>query len=138
MKLSVCIEVLWPSQPIRVMSSTVSLPNHMFSWVVLVLQAINQYLCTFFPQKLTTALLESVEERMTIENISRSISTVECCRTQQGSNRDLITSRTHIRLSHRGRQDEAKKWAKCFIPSNLSRVNKCYVTTLCNVPWLIY
>ena len=27
---SVCIAVLWPSQPIRVMSSTVSLPNHIF------------------------------------------------------------------------------------------------------------
>ena len=24
----VCVEVLWPSQPTRVMSSAVSLPNH--------------------------------------------------------------------------------------------------------------
>ena len=28
--LFVCVEVLWPSQPIRVMSSTVSLPNTLF------------------------------------------------------------------------------------------------------------
>ena len=25
-----CVEVLWPSQPIRVMSSTVILPSHLF------------------------------------------------------------------------------------------------------------
>ena len=29
--LFVCVEVLWPSQPIGVMSSTVSLPNHTFT-----------------------------------------------------------------------------------------------------------
>ena len=28
--LFVCVEVLWPSQPNRVMSSAVSLPNHTF------------------------------------------------------------------------------------------------------------
>ena len=33
----VCVEVLWPSQPIRVMLSVVSLPNHTFSWAGLVL-----------------------------------------------------------------------------------------------------
>ena len=27
----VCVEVLWPSQPIGVMSSVVSLPNHTFT-----------------------------------------------------------------------------------------------------------
>ena len=29
--LFVCVEVLWPSQPDGVMSSAVSLPNHMFT-----------------------------------------------------------------------------------------------------------
>ena len=29
--LLVCVEVLWPSQPNGVMSSAVSLPNHMFT-----------------------------------------------------------------------------------------------------------
>ena len=29
--LFVCVEGLWPSQPSGVMSSTVSLPNHMFT-----------------------------------------------------------------------------------------------------------
>ena len=29
--LFVCVEVLWPSQPNGVMSSAVSLPNHMFT-----------------------------------------------------------------------------------------------------------
>ena len=37
-------------------------------------------LCLSFCQKLTTALLESAGGRMTVENISWSISTKECCR----------------------------------------------------------
>ena len=31
LELFVCVEVLWPSQPNGVMSSAVSLPNHMFT-----------------------------------------------------------------------------------------------------------
>ena len=31
MGINVCVEVLWPSQPNRVKSSAVSLPNHMFT-----------------------------------------------------------------------------------------------------------
>ena len=50
----VCVEVLRPSQPIWVLSSVVSLPKtHTFFWEGLVLLAINQYLCTFFHQKLS-------------------------------------------------------------------------------------
>ena len=40
----------------------VSLPNHTFPGEGFVLKVVNQHLCTFFPQKLTTALLESAEE----------------------------------------------------------------------------
>ena len=40
--LSVCVEVLRPSQPNGVMSSAASLPNHTFTWQA-VLQAVNQY-----------------------------------------------------------------------------------------------
>ena len=36
-RLFVCVEDLQPSQPIRVMSSAVSLPIHTFSWAGLVL-----------------------------------------------------------------------------------------------------
>ena len=43
-------EVLRPSQPIRVMSSMVNLPNLTFSWAGLVPSGIKQYLCTFFLQ----------------------------------------------------------------------------------------
>ena len=59
----VCVEVLRPSQLIRVMSSLVSLPNHTFFWKGLILKATYQYLCTFFRQKLITAPLESAERR---------------------------------------------------------------------------
>ena len=57
----VCVEVLRPSQPIGVLLSAFNLPNNTFSWAGLVLWAVNQYLCTFICQILTTALLESVE-----------------------------------------------------------------------------
>ena len=57
------VEVLRPNQPMRVVLSTVILPNHTFSWTGLVLLDVNQYLCTFFCQKHTTALLESAEGR---------------------------------------------------------------------------
>ena len=60
--LFVCVEVLQPSEPIGVILSSIILPGYTFSWAGLVL-AVKQYLCTFFHQKLTTALLESVEER---------------------------------------------------------------------------
>ena len=63
MEYFVCVGVLRPSQPTGVMSSAVSLPNHTFSCAGLVLLAVNQYLCTFFRQKLATALLKSVERR---------------------------------------------------------------------------
>ena len=53
-----CVEVLWPIQPIRVMSGMVSLPNPTFFWVGLVPYTVNQYVYTFFCQKQTTALLE--------------------------------------------------------------------------------
>ena len=40
---------------------------------------------------------------MTVQNISRSISTKECCQTSRDQTHDLlITSRTGIRLSHLG------------------------------------
>ena len=75
----VCVEVLQPSQPNGVMSSMVSLPTTLLlgrlsplsGWPVL---------CTFFYQKLITALFcISRRERMTVANISWSISTKECC-----------------------------------------------------------
>ena len=68
------------------MSSTVSLPNHTFSWAGLVLQAIYQYLCTFFLQKLICPSLINSREKITVENISKSISAKECYRTQRESN----------------------------------------------------
>ena len=52
-----CVEVLRPSQPIRVMLSVV-----VYLMTGLILYEVNQYLCTFFCQKLTTAILELAEE----------------------------------------------------------------------------
>ena len=48
-------------------------------------------------------------ERMTVENISWSLSTKECCRPRRRSTRDLlVSSRTRIQLSYRGRHKELR------------------------------
>ena len=45
-------------------------------------------------------------ERMTVENLSWSISTKECCRPGEGwTSKPLITSQTRIQLSHQGRHN---------------------------------
>ena len=64
----VCVEVLWPSQPNGVMSSVVNLPNHTFT---------GQHI--FLPETDNCPSWISGRERMTVENISWSISTKECC-----------------------------------------------------------
>ena len=62
-------------------------------------------MCTFFRQKLTTALLESAEGReWRKKNISWSNLHERMLPTSGGRTRDLlITSRMRIQLSHRGR-----------------------------------
>ena len=61
-------------------------------------------MCTFFHQKLTTALLESVEGREWPKKIFHDqISMKECCQPGGGRIRNLlITSWTRIQLSHWG------------------------------------
>ena len=58
----VCVEVLQPSQPNGVMLSAVSLPNHTFTGQALSSKQLTS-IVHILSQKLTTALLESVEGR---------------------------------------------------------------------------
>ena len=60
-QMFVLVKVLQPSQPIRLMLSAVSLPNH-FSWAGLVLYAFNHVLMHILSSELTIALLESAGE----------------------------------------------------------------------------
>ena len=61
-------------------------------------------LCNSFARNWHLPFLISGRERMTVENISWSILTKECCRPRAGRTRNLlITSWTRIQLSHRGR-----------------------------------
>ena len=62
-------------------------------------------MCTFFsPETGNCPSWISRREKMTIENISWSIFTKECCQPSMGQTCNLlITSRTGIQLSHRGR-----------------------------------
>ena len=67
--LFVCVEVLRPSQLNGVMLSAVSLPNHTFTGHVHILSSETDNCPSWI----------SGRERMTVENISRSISMKECC-----------------------------------------------------------
>ena len=82
--LFVCVDVLQPSQPSGVMSCAVSLPNHTFTtkstkWLTSIVHILS-------PETDNCPSWISKRERMTVENISRSISTKECCQPVQGLN----------------------------------------------------
>ena len=77
--LFVCVEVLWPSQPNGVMSSAVSLPNHMFTGQALSSKRLTSIVHILSPETDNCPSWISGRERMTVENISWSISTKECC-----------------------------------------------------------
>ena len=82
----VCVEVLRPSQPNRVMSSAVSLPNHTFTGQALSSKRLTSIVHILSPETDNCPSWISGRERMTVENISWSISTKECCRPRRGSN----------------------------------------------------
>ena len=85
-KLFVCVEVLRPSQPNGVMSSAVSLPNHTFTGQALSSKRLTSIVHILSPETDNCPSWISGRERMTVENISWSISTKECCRPRRGSN----------------------------------------------------
>ena len=75
-----CVEVLRPSQPNEVMSSAVSLPNHTFTGQAWSSKRLyNKYCAHSFARNWQLPFLNQ-RERMTVENISGSISTKDCCR----------------------------------------------------------
>ena len=82
----VCVEVLRPSQPNGVTSSAVSLPNHTFTGQALSSKRLTSIVHILSPETDNCPSWISGRERMTVENISWSISTKECCRPRQGSN----------------------------------------------------
>ena len=93
-----------PSQPIRVMSSVASLPNHTFPGHALSSEQMTEYLCTLFYQKLTTALLESAEGREWPQKIFHDQSQQKIVARPYGDPTCdlLITSWTGIWLNHQG------------------------------------
>ena len=75
-----------PSQPNGVMSSVVSLPNHTFTGQALSSKRLTSIVHILSPETDNCPSWISGRERMTVENISWSISTKECCL--------LVSSRT--------------------------------------------
>ena len=82
----VCVEVLRPRQPNVVMSSAVSLPNHTFTGQALPSKRLTSIVHIPSPETDNCPSWISGRERMTVENISWSISTKECCRPRRGLN----------------------------------------------------
>ena len=80
----VCVEVLRPSQPSGVMSSAVSLPNHTFTGQTKSSKRLTSIVHILSPETDNCPSWISGRERMTVENISWSISTKECCRPRGG------------------------------------------------------
>ena len=84
--LFVCVQILRPSQPNGVMSSVVSLPNHMFTGQALSSKRLTSTVHILSPETDNCPSWISDRERMTVENISQSISTKGCCRPRRGLN----------------------------------------------------
>ena len=76
----VCIEVLRPSRPCGVMLSAVSLPYHTFTGQALSFKWLTSIVHILSPETDNCPSWISGKERMTLENISWSISTKEWCR----------------------------------------------------------
>ena len=68
------------------MSSAVSLPNHTFTGQALSSKRLTSIVHILSPETDNCPSWISGRERMTVENISWSISTKECCRLRRGSN----------------------------------------------------
>ena len=100
----VCVEVLRPRQPNGLMSSAVSLHDHSFTGQAKSSKRLNSIVHILSPEADKCPSWISGRERMTVENISWSISAKEFSRPGGGRTRNLlITSRMRIQLSHRGR-----------------------------------
>ena len=104
--LFVCVEILRSSQPNGVMSSVVSLPNHTFTGQAYSSKRLTSIVHILSPETDKCPSWISGRETMTVENISWSISTKECCRPRVGI--ESVTSWSpvgrRIQLSHRGRR----------------------------------
>ena len=75
--LFVCVEILRPSQPNGVMSSMVSLPNHMFTGQASSSKRFTSTVHSLLPETDNCPSWISRRERTTVENISWSISMKE-------------------------------------------------------------
>ena len=82
----VYVEVLRPSQPNGVMSSPASLPNHTFTGQAYSSKRLTNIVHILLPETDNCPSWISGRERMTVENISWSISMKKCCRPRQGLN----------------------------------------------------
>ena len=89
--VSVCVEVLRPSQPNGVMSSVVSLPNHIFTGRAWSSKRLNSIVYILSPETDNSPSWISRRERMTVENISWSNLHERMLPTRSGLNPQLTS-----------------------------------------------
>ena len=100
------------------------LPNHTLTGQFLSsIHVVDQYCALPFPETDNCPSWISRRERMTVENISWSISMKKCCRSGRCRTRNcLITSRTHIQLSHRGWGNK-ERYSVLYFTVNIGSLN---------------
>ena len=104
-RMFVCVEVLQPNHPNGVMSSVVSLSNHTFTGQARSSKRVTSIVHILSPETANCPSWISGRERMTIEIFHDQISTKNVANPAGDWTRNLlITSRTCIQLSHRGRE----------------------------------
>ena len=109
-----CLFVLWFYGPVNPMGSCRARSVYLTTHLLGRLSPLSglPVLCTFFRQKLTTALLESAEGREWPQKIFHDQSPRKnVADLSGGRTRDLlVSSRTRIQLSHRGRHKCGVCW----------------------------
>ena len=109
----VCVKVLRPSQPSGVMSSAVSLPNYTFTGQAKSSKRFTSIVYILSPETDNCPSWISGRERMTVENISWSISTKECCRPRRGLNPRPPGSKEFFGLEYRKKSGLTFQYVKC-------------------------
>ena len=99
-----------PGNPIHVMSNRTGYLTKLFSGQAYIQKRLTDIVQILLPETDSCPSWINKYERMTVENISWSISTKQCWR--QGDYQThclLITNRIHIQLSHRGWPNNVKQ-----------------------------
>ena len=136
----VSVEILRPSQPNGVMSSAVSLPNHTFTGQAKSSKRLTSIVHILSPETDNCPSWISGRERMTVENISWSISTKECWAMWVNTRKSLIKwiSKIHIKVANGNKKKMHKRQnAKLGTITVFGRADTMYAYFQVAKSWLL-